>query len=273
MEERMLIAVSISSLAKSLEGPIPVKRKSVLVCNSFERSIRSSKEQATVPRSIRLIWPLFTFTRYASSSWVRLRTFRRLLTRWPNSFILNIMKVLSAGCGGWGHFTVGQFTGFSQRKKDALKEKVTDTFPSENGKQYKYPRPLMHLRLSICFYSDESKALETCQKRKTSCGSLQGSDSCRISISHEGLTKVLWISHKSHIGSFLSYLGNLLKNFMSHESLLNISWRSYENYSQLSPNEVHNSLYSSVVRCCFANWYSFEANSSIPWTLREWISQ
>ena len=54
-----------------------------------------------------------------------------------------------------------------------------------------YPRPLMHLRLSICFYSDESKALENCQKRKTSCGSLQGSDSCRISISHEGLTKVL----------------------------------------------------------------------------------
>lgn len=86
---------------------------------------------------------------------------------------------------------MGQFMGFSQRKKDALKEKVTDTFPSENGKQYKYPRPLMHLRLSICFYSDESKALETCQKRKTSCGSLQGSDSCRISISHEGLTKVL----------------------------------------------------------------------------------
>ena len=77
---------------------------------------------------------------------------------------------------------MGQFTGFSQRKKDALKEKVTDTFPSENGKQYKYPRPLMHLRLSICFYSDESKALENCQKRKTSCGSLQGSDSCRISI-------------------------------------------------------------------------------------------
>ena len=37
----MLMAVSISSLAKSLEGPIPVKRKSVLVCNSFERSIRS----------------------------------------------------------------------------------------------------------------------------------------------------------------------------------------------------------------------------------------
>lgn len=33
---------------------------------------------------------------------------------------------------------MGQFTGFSQRKKDALKEKVTDTFPSENGKQYKY---------------------------------------------------------------------------------------------------------------------------------------
>lgn len=42
----MLMAVSISSLAKSLEGPIPVKRKSVLVCNSFERSIRSSKEQS-----------------------------------------------------------------------------------------------------------------------------------------------------------------------------------------------------------------------------------
>ena len=80
---------------------------------------------------------------------------------------------------------------FSAKKKDALKEKATDTFPSENGKQYKYPRPLMHLRLSICFYSDESKALENCPKRKTSCGSLQGSDSCRISISHEGLTKVL----------------------------------------------------------------------------------
>ena len=31
---------------------------------------------------------------------------------------------------------MGQFTDFSQRKKDALKEKVTDTFPSENGKQY-----------------------------------------------------------------------------------------------------------------------------------------
>ncbi len=51
-------------------------------------------------------------------------------------------------------------------EKDALKEKVTDTFPPENGKQYKYPRPLMHLRLSICFYSDESKALENCQKEK-----------------------------------------------------------------------------------------------------------
>ena len=47
---------------------------------------------------------------------------------------------------------MGQFTDFSQRKKEALKEKATDTFPSENGKQYKYPRPLMHLRLSICFW-------------------------------------------------------------------------------------------------------------------------
>ena len=53
----------------------------------------------------------------------------------------------------------------SEKKKDALKEKVTDTFPSENGKQYKYPRPLMHLRLSICFYSDESKA-EIAKKEK-----------------------------------------------------------------------------------------------------------
>ena len=54
---------------------------------------------------------------------------------------------------------MGQFTGFSQRKKDALKEKVTDTFPSENGKQYKYPRPLMHLRLSICFLDSASRKL------------------------------------------------------------------------------------------------------------------
>ena len=43
--------------------------------------------------------------------------------------------------------------------KDALKEKVTDTFPSENGKQYKYPRPLMHLRLSICFLDSASRKL------------------------------------------------------------------------------------------------------------------
>ena len=102
---------------------------------------------------------------------------------------------------------MGRFTDFSQRKKkDALKEKVTDTFPSENGKQYKYPRPLMHLRLSICFYSDESKALENCQKRKTSCGSLQGSDSCRISISHEGLTESLMnISQKSHGAIFILF--------------------------------------------------------------------
>lgn len=60
----------------------------------------------------------------------------------------------------------GSLRTFLSEKKDALKEKVTDTFPSENGKQYKYPRPLMHLRLSICFYSDESKALENCQKEK-----------------------------------------------------------------------------------------------------------
>jgi len=33
------------------------------------------------------------------------------------------MKVLSAGCGGWGHFTVGQFTDFSQRKKRRIKRK------------------------------------------------------------------------------------------------------------------------------------------------------
>ena len=54
---------------------------------------------------------------------------------------------------------MGQFTDFSQRKKDALKEKVTDTFPSENGMQYKYPRPLMHLRLSICFWDSASRKL------------------------------------------------------------------------------------------------------------------
>lgn len=106
---------------------------------------------------------------------------------------------------------MGQFTDFSQRKKDALKEKATDTFPSENGKQYKYPRPLMHLRLSICFYSDESKALENCQKRKTSCGSLQGSDSCRISISHEGLMKVTWTSHESDIRGILPTFEDLPK--------------------------------------------------------------
>ena len=101
---------------------------------------------------------------------------------------------------------MGQFTDFSQRKKDALKEKVTDTFPSENGKQYKYPRPLMHLRLSICFYSDESKALENCQKRKTSCGSLQGSDSCRISISTRGSYESLMnISQKSHRVIFILF--------------------------------------------------------------------
>lgn len=61
---------------------------------------------------------------------------------------------------------MGQFTGFSQRKKDALKEKVTDTFPSENGKQYKYPRPLMHLRLSICFIRTNRKPWKIAKKEK-----------------------------------------------------------------------------------------------------------
>lgn len=69
----------------------------------------------------------------------------------------------------------------------------------------------MHLRLSICFYSDESKALENCQKRKTSCGSLQGSDSCRISISHEGLMKVTWTSHESDIRGILPTFEDLSK--------------------------------------------------------------
>ena len=92
---------------------------------------------------------------------------------------------------------------FLGNKKRCTKEKGTDTFPSENGKQYKYPRPLMHLRLSIYFYSDESKALESCQKRKTSCGSLQGSDSCRISISIRGSYESLMnISQKSHRAAF-----------------------------------------------------------------------
>ena len=100
---------------------------------------------------------------------------------------------------------------FLATKKRCTKEKGTDTFPSENGKQYKYPRPLMHLRLSICFYSDESKALENCQKRKTSCGSLQGSDSCRISISHEGLMKVTWTSHESDIRGILPTFEDLPK--------------------------------------------------------------
>ena len=113
---------------------------------------------------------------------------------------------------------MGQFTGFSQRKKDALKEKVTDTFPSENGKQYKYPRPLMHLRLSICFYSDESKALETCQKRKTSCGSLQGSDSCRISISHEGLTKEVRHGRKGSSTFDCTNISGILPNGKTHVS-------------------------------------------------------
>jgi len=40
---------------------------------------------------------------------------------------------------------------FLATKKRCTKEKGTDTFPSQNGKQYKYPRPLMHLRLRYVF--------------------------------------------------------------------------------------------------------------------------
>ena len=37
------------------------------------------------------------------------------------------------------------------------------------------------------------------------------------------LGEMIELMKEEVIGSFLSYLGNLLKNFMSHESLLNIS--------------------------------------------------
>lgn len=48
-------------------------------------------------------------------------------------------------------------------------------------------------------------------KKKNLCGSLQGSDSCRISISHEGLMKVTWTSHESDIRGILPTFEDLPK--------------------------------------------------------------
>ena len=119
----MLMAVSISSLAKSLEGPIPVKRKSVLVCNSFERSIRSSKEQATVPRSNSANMTFIYIYSICKLILGKIANFPKIADTLTKFFhtehnegpFRRMRRLRTLHCG--------RFTDFSQRKKRRIKRK------------------------------------------------------------------------------------------------------------------------------------------------------
>lgn len=106
-----------------------------------------------------------------------------------------------------------QFTGFSQRKKKKRRIK-------RKGYRYLSIRKWKAVQVSSAFNASQAfdmflfgriESLEKLRKKKPSCGSLQGSDSCRISISHEGLMKVTWTSHESDIRGILPTFEDLPK--------------------------------------------------------------
>lgn len=113
------------------------------------------------------------------------------------------------------------------------------------------------------------RRIEAYKKENRRAISLQGIDSCPVSISHDGVMKVTWRCYESVMEPFCPFL----KNFRCYESHMKVLRKCYRNYShQLTPN-ARVSSYSSVVRCSFAAANSLVASSFIPCAFRERISQ
>ena len=113
------------------------------------------------------------------------------------------------------------------------------------------------------------RRIEAYKKENRRAISLQGIDSCPVSISHDGVMKVIWRCYESVMEPFCPFL----KNFRCYESHMKVLRKCYRNYShQLTPN-ARVSSYSSVVRCSFAAANSLVASSFIPCAFRERISQ